>query len=295
MEENRTGIDRELQMKDRVQLGRSKSRHGIQGTSKRSGTVEKIRKRSSSRAGASAVQEQKVLQKSHTSKSGHPPKHGAVRVPPKTAKAVPAREEKYIGNVGAFSRLHQPVVPAQNTESPYLRSETTKGTLGSKKSAQSSHTMPRLVEKGQTTRPAQRKGASRTVFGGEQLIEATPYGVQGFRASTANGSFKDSRPVVVPRVDRSVQEIDELYNRCQFYDLVSFFGISNSDDPFAQVDNDEDNFTIDVIDNLLSLKNLTWAQVDLKRKAMQQLLSKLFRVNLLSSPKLKLRKIRKLG
>lgn len=251
MEENRTEGCVERGIGGRKTSDRSKSKLNAKSSVSRARTLDKTVMRVPSNTGPSTINSSKVDQKKPPIRRTQPSKTAFGRAPPKTAKEAPEREERYIGNVGAFSRLEQPSGRNVKAESPYLRSDTTKASLNTKSSGQNYQKMPQIGSKAKTAKACDRKPASHTVTVGNRLVEALPYGMQGSTQNNGKHNGKDSKPLVIPKGDISDQEISDLYRRSEFYIFEAFFGIEPADSPFARIDNDEDNFSIDVISNHL--------------------------------------------
>jgi hypothetical protein len=164
----------------------------------------------------------------------------------KTMQSVAQRDDsahRYLN--GAFSRL-QAIKPKDTVqESPLLRTDGARMLKPSKTIVQNGSNIARIINK-----PPIAVRTDRKVFtqnpGVLKLVEASPYGIGDVKPPLSKPAFKEGRPPVVPTADRSNTEISELYEKHEFYEFKKFFSIEASNDPFANVEEKEDNFTIDV-------------------------------------------------
>jgi hypothetical protein len=164
------------------------------------------------------------------------------KIPKKTAERS---DSAYRYMNGPFSRLEAIKEKGQVNESPFLRTDGSRGPKNHKTMVQNGNNLVRIMNKPPIATRTDRKPQTQNTVN-LKLVDASPYGIADFKSLVPKGIFKEGRPPVVPTADRSNSELNELYEKKEFYEFKAFFEIEESGDPFANVEDKEDNFTIDV-------------------------------------------------
>lgn len=149
---------------------------------------------------------------------------------------------------GPFSRLEAIKEKGQVHESPLLRTDGSRGPKNCKTIVQNGNNLARIMHKPPIATRTDRKVLTQNSVQ-LRLVDATPYGVGDLKSLMPKGIFKEGRTPVVPTTDRSAIELNELYEKKEFYDFKMFFELEETGDPFANVEDKDDNFTIDVGQN----------------------------------------------